>query len=46
MDPGLLRRALKADVMVMRRNRVEGRPGLERLRVVYSDSRAMVYDLR
>ena len=46
VDPKLLRRALSADVMVMRRNRVAGRPGLDRLRVVYSDKWAMVYDLR
>ena len=45
VDPNLLRRRLGADVMVMRRNRVAGRPGLERLRVVYSDKWAMVFEL-
>ena len=48
VDPGLLRRRLGADFMIMRRNRGGGRPGLARGRipVVYSDRWAMVFDLR
>jgi hypothetical protein len=48
VDPALLRSRLGADFMVMRRGRVPGRPGLDRgmLPVVYSDSWAVVFDLR
>ena len=46
VDPGLLRDRLGAQVMVMRKARIAGRPGLERLRTVYSDRWAVVFDLR
>ena len=48
MNPALLRRTLKAQFMIMRRNRLAGRPGLaeHRIPVVYSDRYAVVFDLR
>ena len=48
VNAALLRRRLGAEFMVMRRNRIRGRPGLARgmLPVVYSDRWALVYDLR
>ncbi len=48
VNPALLRRTLKAQFMIMRRNRLAGRPGLaeHRIPVVYSDRYAVVFDLR
>ena len=48
VNPALLRRRLGAEVMIMRRNRIAGRPGLaeQRIPIVYSDRWAVVFDLR
>ena len=48
VDAALLHRRLGGDFMIMRRNRVPGRPGLAegRIPVVYSDKWALIFDLR
>jgi len=46
VDAALLRKRLGGEVLVMRQNRVNGRRGLDQLRVVYSDKHAILFDLR
>ncbi len=48
INPDIVRARLGADYMIMRRGRVQGRPGLSqgRLPVAYSDRWAVVFDLR